>query len=381
MAYRILVIDTARKRAGAWKARLSSLHDALVGPFQSPSRLSAAELGAIDLVILDGASLRRGGTDLVGGLREHCEASAPPVIVTVAPGAAAERAAAIALGCDEILEEPVATQMLVICVKYLLHVKAARDELLRGSRESARARDERRILAESLVHDLKNPIAVVHVNLSWALEQIGSDWPEIAEALADAQGGLVALRQLVDDLLMVGMLEQSKLPLKREDIRVTDLFDDAIKWHEREARARNVSLTLSLEEDVRVVGDSAVLRRAMRNLLETSLRHTPSSGKIALSARSGPAHAHDSANDEPATAAEGSQVEIAVSSSGRPFAPGAPPPGAVRGQTPPAAPRLPSGSLALYFCRRAVEAHAGEFDVIESDEGPSSVVMRLPATG
>ena len=40
-----------------------------------------------------------------------------------------------------------------------------------------------------------------------------------------------------------------------------------------------------------------------------------------------------------------------------------------------------AGSLGLYLCRRAVEAHSGEFDVVESAEWPNSVIMRFPATG
>jgi signal transduction histidine kinase len=66
------------------------------------------------------------------------------------------------------------------------------------------------------------------------------------------------------------------------------------------------------------------------------------------------------------------QVEIAVSSTGRPLE--------EKPRNDGSAPRLPSGGLALYFCRRAVEAHAGELDVVDNAEGPSSVVMRLPAT-
>jgi hypothetical protein len=115
---------------------------------------------------------------------------------------------------------------------------------------------------------------------------------------------------------------------------------------------------------MQVVGDTATLKRAFNNVVETSLRNTPSSGKIALSASLAP--------EAPAT---DGKIEIAVSSSGRPRE------STPRNGGPSSAPRLPSGSLALYFCRRAVEANAGEFDVVESAEGPSSVVMRFPATG
>jgi signal transduction histidine kinase len=369
MGHKILVVDGGRRRVSLWRARLAPVEWTVVGPFSSPARVELSEVGPVDLLIIDGGSLAEGGNDLVNALRAPGDASAPPLIVTIAAGNEEQRAAATRVAADEILEEPLDPQLLAVSTRSLLRVKAAKDELLSGTREFARARDERRMLADTLVHDLKNPIAVVHVNLAWAVERLGKEWPDVGEALADAQGGLVSLRHLVDDLLMVGMLEQARVRLKREDIRVTELLDEAIKSHEREARARNVSLTMSSEEDVRVVGDSAVLRRAVNNLVETSLRHTPSSGRIALSARAGaPGPEEESASSR--------RVEIAVSSTGRPLAEERP-----RNDGSNPAPRLPSGGLALYFCRRAVEAHSGELDVVDSVDGPSSVVMRLPATG
>jgi two-component system sensor histidine kinase/response regulator len=370
MSQRILIVDSGRRRASVWKTRLAAVDTAIVGPFNSAARVRPSDVGGVALVVIDAASLGEGGIELVNGLRAPGETPPPLLVVTISAGDEAQRGVAMRMNADEILEEPIDAQLLAVCTKNLLRVKAARDELSLATREFARARDERRMLADTLVHDLKNPIAVVHVNLAWAVERLGTGWPDVADALADAQGGLASLRHLVDDLLMVGMLEQSRVRLKREAIRVTELFDEAIKSHEREARARNVSLTMSLDEDVRVVGDSAVLRRAVSNMVETSLRHTPSSGKIALSARSGAG-----TTEQPES--HGS-IEIAVSSTGRPGYEDRQP---LRADGQPTAPRLPSGGLALYFTRAAVEAHAGELDVVDNAEGPSSVVIRLPATG
>jgi signal transduction histidine kinase len=35
--------------------------------------------------------------------------------------------------------------------------------------------------------------------------------------------------------------------------------------------------------------------------------------------------------------------------------------------------------LSLYFCKRAVDAHQGEIEVVETPEWPTSLVMRFPA--
>jgi signal transduction histidine kinase len=161
----------------------------------------------------------------------------------------------------------------------------------------------------------------------------------------------------------VGMLDQSQLPLKREVIRVTDLIEQVIKSHEKEAIARNVSLRFSFRENVALLGDPAVLRRVVDNMVESSLRHTPSSGVIEL------------------TAHAGESVEIAVSNTGRPLDADEKAQLLETGEPGSGTHLVAAGSLGLYFCRRAIEAHAGQLDVVESAEWPTSLVMRFPATG
>ena len=48
-------------------------------------------------------------------------------------------------------------------------------------------------------------------------------------------------------------------------------------------------------------------------------------------------------------------------------------------QSGPARESVPVRGLSLYFCKRAVEAHQGELNVVETQEWPTSLVMRLPS--
>jgi signal transduction histidine kinase len=266
-------------------------------------------------------------------------------------------------GADEIVEKPFEPELLGVLVRQLFRFKAAREKLLLHARELVSIREGQRVFVESFVHDFKNPIAVIHVNLAWLADHLGGERPELIEALSDAQEGTARLQRMADDLLMVGMLDQSSLPLKREVIGVTEMIEQVIKSHEREAIARKVSLRFSFRENVAVVGDPAVLRRVVDNMVESSLRHTPSSGVIELSA-----HGGDS-------------VEIAVSNTGRPL--DAEEKAQLLDKSEPASGThlTTAGNLGLYFCRRAVEAHAGQLDVVESEEWPTSLVMRFPSTG
>jgi two-component system, sensor histidine kinase and response regulator len=360
MAYRVLVVDSEVEGLAGVQSQLATQGCAFVWALTGQEALDLTDTDPIDLAVVDARLSDRNGVDVVAELRRRPRLVHLPIVLTIPRGDVELRNRGGRSGADEVLEKPLDNSSLSICARQLLRLKAVRDELELRKRDLANGQRDQRRFVETLVHDLKNPIAVVHVNLAWLIDRIGERQPEYAEALADAQDGIARLQKMADDLLTVGMLDQAALPLKRESIRVADLLNQVIKAHEREAVARNVSLSLSLDENVRVVGDSALLRRAVTNLLESSLRHTPSSGRVELSARVGDGIEITVSNTGHALPAEEKAQLLDRSASGH---------------------RSPPGGLGLYFSKRAVEAHDGNIDVLESAEWPTSLVMRLPAAG
>jgi len=287
MAYRVLVVDSEVEGLAGVQAQLAGHGCAFVWALTGQEGLDLADTDPLDLAIVDARLSDRNGTDVVAELRRRPRLGNLPIVLTIPRGDADLRLRGTRAGADEVLEKPLESNVLAVCARQLLRFKAVRDELELRKRDLQNSYRDQRKFVETLVHDLKNPIAVVHVNLAWVIDRLGDRQPEYSEALTDAQDGIARLQKMADDMLTVGMLDQASLPLKRESIRVADLLNQVIKAHEREAVARNVSLSLSLDEDVRVMGDSALLRRAVTNLLESSLRHTPSSGRVELSARVG----------------------------------------------------------------------------------------------
>jgi signal transduction histidine kinase len=360
MAYRVLVVDSEVEGLAGVQSQLAGQGCAFVWALTGQEALDLADTDPLDVAVVDARLTDRSGVDVVMELRRRPRLAHLPIVLTIPRGDADLRVRGPRSGADEVLEKPLDPNSLTVCVRQLLRLKATRDELELRKRELQDSYRDQRKFMETLVHDLKNPIAVAHVNLAWVIDRMGEHQPEYMEALADAQEGIARLQKMADDLLTVGMLDQAALPIKRESIRVADLLSQVIKSHEREAVARNVSLSMSLDENVRVVGDSSLLRRAVTNLLESSLRHTPSSGRVELSARAGDG------------------IEITVSNTGHPLH------AEEKAQLldkSAGGHRSPPGGLGLYFSKRAVEAHDGKIDVVESAEWPTSLVLHLPGTG
>jgi two-component system phosphate regulon sensor histidine kinase PhoR len=167
---------------------------------------------------------------------------------------------------------------------------------------------------------------------------------------------------MIEDLLAVSRLEQSNFPIRVEPLPVTSMLGEIAAQAKRRATERGISILAPTGPIVRVKADASLLRRVLENIVDNSLRYTPSSGRVALEAVSN------------------HHVRIAVSNSGPPI------PKAERGRV---FEKFARGShersaggnagLGLYFCKRAIEALGGEINVTETPEWPTSFVITLPA--
>src|SRR5207244_384526 len=129
----------------------------------------------------------------------------------------------------------------------------------------------------------------------------GDGAPPVAEALDDAREGTSRLRSLVEDLLMVSRLEHSQFPVRPEPIELAEFLRIVVAAHQRKANERAVTFSSNVSPGLRIRADTTLLKRVLENIVDNSLRYTPSSGRIRVSA--------ECDND----------VRIAVSNSGPPI--------------------------------------------------------------
>ncbi len=180
----------------------------------------------------------------------------------------------------------------------------SRDELGRMSRAfnaMAAALEEQKGLRKKLVSDLSHDIGT-------PLNSIRLEARGIGDGLTSPEKGARRIVEEVDrlagmltDLDWLGETDSGRFELNREEYDPVRLIrEEGERWRIR-AEARGVELTVEDEGggepclfDVRRMG------RALGNLIDNSLRHTPPGGKIALSCRR-----------------EGNRVILAVEDTGR----------------------------------------------------------------
>jgi signal transduction histidine kinase len=264
------------------------------------------------------------------------------------------------MGADEFLTKPIDTHELRTRARNLLSLREK--ELTLRERnlhvlELMRFRDE---MSALLIHDLKNPTAIVDLSLDFLQRQLPGLDPATSEALIDARGATERIRRIVNNMLDLVRLEAHRLILHRESARAADLLSTVAEGRASLARQRTVSLQLEADRDLRVDVDVDLLTRVIENVVDNSLQHVPEGGHILLKAE-----------------ARGDSATMLIGNDGPPVPP------ALRLAIFDKFCREERGGtrrnlgLGLYFCRLAMEAHGGRIWVSDKPM-PAVFGIELP---
>jgi signal transduction histidine kinase len=130
-------------------------------------------------------------------------------------------------------------------------------------------------LTHMIVHDLKNPLSSIQLNLQMLLQTVQEPLSErqvqcVERALQSCEHGMA----IIGDLLDVTRLEEGRLPLQIEPLDLAEVIVEATNSLVDVARAKGKVLSLSLPGTLpRVLADRGLLRRVFDNLLSNALKY------------------------------------------------------------------------------------------------------------
>jgi two-component system OmpR family sensor kinase len=145
----------------------------------------------------------------------------------------------------------------------------------------------RRFVADA-AHELRSPLAVLRGSVDvWHLAQQHGDQAEAQQSAKLVQAEIDVMGRLVDDLLLLARMdnaaEQSRLPLNCNDVEPLPLLEEVAERARMLAKGQDVVLEWPDGDVPSIPADADLLRRALNNLLENALRHTPAGKRIILS--------------------------------------------------------------------------------------------------
>lgn len=140
----------------------------------------------------------------------------------------------------------------------------------------------RRELVANLSHDLRTPTAGLQGYLQLLVdrgERFGSEerarYTEVALRQAER------LSRLIEQLSQLAHFEARDIELEPEAFSLAELAHDVVQKFELEAREKGLQLQVNHRDDLpHVLADIGLIERAIVNLIENALNHTPRGGRV-----------------------------------------------------------------------------------------------------
>jgi heavy metal sensor kinase len=140
---------------------------------------------------------------------------------------------------------------------------------------------QRQFMADAS-HELRTPVSIMRTAADVTLSRPAREEIEYREALGAVAHQSSRLARLVDDMLVLARADGGGYPMVAADVDLGDLAADCVRDLASRAGDKSIRVTSSLEPVV-VVGDEALLRRMLANLLLNALIYTPSGGAVDVS--------------------------------------------------------------------------------------------------
>ena len=237
----------------------------------------------VDLLLSDVMMPRLDGFALIARIRADQALRQLPVMLLSARAGEEAKIEGLQAGADDYLVKPFAANELLARVRR----QAALGEERRLQQRVADALAEKnRMQSEflfTLAHELRNPLAPIRTGLDLMRLRPGLPNTEVQAMMRRQVDHMV---HLVDDLLDMARLSEGKVELRREQVALAQIVDDAIEISMPLIDAGRHTIELRLPAaPVTLYVDRHRIAQVLSNLVNNAAKYTPAGGHLTLSAR------------------------------------------------------------------------------------------------
>ncbi|QMV40701.1 sensor histidine kinase [Cohnella cholangitidis] len=155
------------------------------------------------------------------------------------------------------------------------------DGLQKSNRKQVELEEERRFVIAAVAHDLRTPLFALRGYLDGIEQGIAQSPERLAKYLAVCKEKSAQLDRLVEDLFTFTKIEYLETEMNKNTIDLKLILQKALDSLKPSAEQKHISAIMHhAADDFAIIGDPHLLERAMNNLLDNAVRHTPLHGKI-----------------------------------------------------------------------------------------------------
>lgn len=324
--------------------------------------LEAATSYPPDAILLDINMPGMDGYEVCRRLKQDEALRDVPVIFLTAMTETADKVKGFALGGADYVTKPF--QLEEVLARVETHIALRRSKLqLQESYDRLRTMERlREDMVNMIVHDIRSPLGALVMLLDYVLETSRGQLEQNAvESLETASRAADTLTRMANDILDVSRLEEGRMPLASGRVDLTQVCREVIGLMQPLERSRRLEVVAG--ETVEGWCDRRLVQRVIENLVGNAIKHTPSTGSVAVAVSRGPRGVRVEVRDE----GRGVPEEARASIFDR-YATGGTGGGG----------KYHSAGLGLTFCRMAVETHGGRIGVDPVEPHGSTFWFELP---
>lgn len=145
------------------------------------------------------------------------------------------------------------------------------------------AEEARNAFVAQATHELRTPLTNIRLYTEMALDD-GKDDPKVmATCLNVINQETFRLDRIVGDILSIAEIEAGTMGLKRDDVRLDEVFPELQTDYAAQAQEKQITLQFRLPPKLPVItGDREKIRLALHNLVGNALKYTPTGGTVTV---------------------------------------------------------------------------------------------------
>ncbi len=134
-----------------------------------------------------------------------------------------------------------------------------------------------------IAHELRTPVNNIRGEAEVSLRR-GRSLEEYREALGSCLEESTHLSELIESLLFLARAESPGTHLVRESVQVVKELEAVRDYYEPVATESGVALSVTAHDEIQADLDRVLFQRAIANLVENAVSHTPAGGNVTLAA-------------------------------------------------------------------------------------------------